>query len=113
MPTIVNIIKADNQVAIFVNRKFIETKDWDGSGERNYPIDITSSLSSTATNFVVIVGLNWGGPHEFLANVKHNGQDIHPVKDWGISKAPDPTVAIDGYGSPWSQVFRIPPVAAV
>lgn len=103
MATTVTITKADNQLVMFLDRKLIYSRDWDGSGDRNEVVDITQFLVSGASNILVIAGINWGGPYEFVVTVKRNGNELGHYQSKGT-----PTTAIDGYGVPWNQAVHIP-----
>src|SRR5215216_6531414 len=59
------ITRADNEVAAFLNGILVYDKKTEGDPALNDVVDLSGFLQHGCCNFLVVIGINWGGPAHY------------------------------------------------
>lgn len=68
MATTLNVTRADNEVAVFLNGLLVYDKKTEGNPSFNDQVPLDAYLIA-GMNVLVVAGTNWGGPATFAGSV--------------------------------------------
>lgn len=73
--TVLTITHADNEILAVVNGAVIYDKTTNNNPSLNEKVNLDPFLAS-GLNFLVLIGINWGGPATFTGTMNIGGKDI-------------------------------------